>query len=310
MADALARQEEALREGEERFRATFEQAAVGVAHVGLDGRWLDVNRRLAAIVGYERDELLGLTFQDLTHPDDLAADLAQMRALLAGEIATGAMEKRCIRKDGEVVWVQLTVSLVRRPDGAARYFIAVVEDIDWRKASEAAQAHLAAIVASSEDAIIGKTLDGLVTSWNPAAKALFGYAAAEMVGRPVTLIIPPDRQREEQDVLEQLTRGEEIAHYETVRRRRDGSLIDVALTVSPIRDGNGAIIGASTIVRDITARKQAEAALRESGARYRAVFETAGVGIARVEFAGARFVDVNQTLCTMLGYGRHELLSS
>jgi PAS domain S-box-containing protein len=125
-----------LEESEERFRATFEQAAVGIAHVGPDGRWLRVNRKLCDIVGYGPDELVALTFQDITHPEDLEADLAQVRRLLAGEIATYSMEKRYFRKDGSLVWINLTVSLVRTPRGQPKYFISVVEDDTDRKALE------------------------------------------------------------------------------------------------------------------------------------------------------------------------------
>src|SRR5262249_28020475 len=187
----------ALRDIETRFRATFEQAAVGMAHVGLDGRWLAVNRRLCEIVGYTADEMLTLDFQSVTHPDDLDADLANARALLAGEIETYATEKRYVRKDRSVVWITLTVSLVRDAAGVPQYFISVVEDIEKRKRAEAAQAQLAAIVASTDDAIIGKALDGTVTSWNRAAENLFGYTEFEMIGQPLARIIPHDKRDEE-----------------------------------------------------------------------------------------------------------------
>lgn len=131
--------EQALRDSEQRFRGTFEQAAVGMAHVGLDGSWLVVNDRLCQIVGYAREELSTKTFQDITHPDDLEADLNYVRRLLAGEIKTYSMEKRYIRKDGSVVWINLTVSIARDPvQGQFRYFIAVIEDIDARKQAEEA----------------------------------------------------------------------------------------------------------------------------------------------------------------------------
>src|SRR5918993_5813250 len=128
--------EEVLRESEERFRATFEHAAVGAAHVGIDGRWLRVNLRLSEIVGYEREELLERTFQDITHPDDLEEYLEQMRLMLEGELQTYTMEKRYLRKGGPEVWVNLTVSLVRDASGEPAYFIAVVEDISERKKTE------------------------------------------------------------------------------------------------------------------------------------------------------------------------------
>jgi PAS domain S-box-containing protein len=130
------RAEAELKESEERFRATFEQAAVGIAHNALDGSWLRVNQRLCDILGYTREELLQKTFQEITYPDDLDADLEQTRRLLAGEINTFTMEKRYIRKDGSVVWINLTVSLVREPSGDPGYFIAVIEDISERKQVE------------------------------------------------------------------------------------------------------------------------------------------------------------------------------
>lgn len=128
--------EAALRASEQRFRATFEQAAVGIAHVALDGRWLLVNDRLLEIVGFGRDELLALTFQDITHPDDLAADVEQVGRLITGELATYEMEKRYFRRDRSLVWVNLTVSLVRHDDGTPAYFISVIEDVSRRRRVE------------------------------------------------------------------------------------------------------------------------------------------------------------------------------
>lgn len=128
--------EEVLRESEERFRATFEHAAIGAAQVGIDGRWLRVNRRLGEIVGYEPDELLNTTFQDITHSDDLERDLEQMGRLLRGEVQTYTVEKRYLRREGPAVWVNLTVSLVRDSSGEPAYFITVVEDISERKRAE------------------------------------------------------------------------------------------------------------------------------------------------------------------------------
>ncbi|MBI3244299.1 MAG: PAS domain S-box protein [Chloroflexi bacterium] len=134
--------EEALRESEERFRATFEQAAVGVANVSPDGRWLRVNQALCDIVGYSREELLQLTFQDITHPDDLETDLDHVRRILAGEMQTYALEKRYIHKDGSHVWIGLTVALMREPSGAPKYFISIIKDIsEHRQAEEALSQH-------------------------------------------------------------------------------------------------------------------------------------------------------------------------
>jgi PAS domain S-box-containing protein len=133
---------------------------------------------------------------------------------------------------------------------------------------------LAAIVESSDDAIVSKTLDGIITSWNPAAERLFGYAANEAIGRPISMLAPPGRETEMAAILERIRRGDRVEHFETVRRRKDGGLIDISLTVSPIRDRRQRIVGASKIARDITEHKRAEEALVASEARFRTLANT------------------------------------
>jgi PAS domain S-box-containing protein len=145
-----------LAESERAFRATFEQAAVGIAHVALDGSWLRVNDRLCTILGYRRAELLSLTFQDITHPDDLARDVAQVQALLAGKVSTYSMEKRYIRKGGDAVWANLTVSVAHDDDGRPLHFISVIEDISARKQTER---KLQELTASLEQRVDQRTVD-------------------------------------------------------------------------------------------------------------------------------------------------------
>jgi PAS domain S-box-containing protein len=147
-----------LRQSEARFEATFEQAAVGIALVAPDGRWLKVNRKLCAIAGYSPEELLSKTFQDITHPDDLKADLDLMRRMLAREVDTRTLEKRYLRKDGSIVWINLTVSLVRKNDGEPDYFIAVIEDISTRKSAEAELKKRNAELERFDRASIGREL--------------------------------------------------------------------------------------------------------------------------------------------------------
>lgn len=242
----------------QRFRVTVECAPVGIAHVRPDGSWLWVNDTLCSLLGYSRDELSARTFQAITYPGDLAADLTYVEEMLHGTRDTYAMDKRYIRKDGSLVWAHLTVSLIRDAAGRPDYFIGIVQDIGERKQHEAASAHLAAIVISSSDAIISKTLDGIITSWNASAERMFGYTAHEMIGQSILRLIPPERCAEEDTVLARLRAGEVVDHFETVRVTKDGRLIDVSLTISPIRDASGAIIGASKIARDITERKRLE----------------------------------------------------
>ncbi len=165
---------------------------------------------------------------------------------------------------------------------------------------------LAAIVDSSQDAIIGKDLSGIVTSWNQGATALFGYTAPEMIGTPVVRLIPADRRHEEDMLLARIAQGEKVEPYDTVRVKQNGSRIHVSLTVSPVKDATGRVIGASKIARDITQRTRAEAALRESEERFRRVFEHAPTGIAITDSEG-RFEQCNPAYCALLGYGEEEL---
>jgi PAS domain S-box-containing protein len=169
------------------------------------------------------------------------------------------------RPDGSRITARVSIDPIRDASGRVVGAINVFHDVTDRRAAEHAQAHLAAIVASSDDAIVAKNLDGTITSWNAAAERIFGYTAAEAVGRSITLIVPADRLDEEAGILERLRRGERIDHYETVRRHRDGSLLDISITVSPIRDAGGHIVGASKIARNVTAQKLAEKLRAEEG---------------------------------------------
>lgn len=256
--------EQALQESEQVYRSTFELAAVGVAHVSADGRWLRSNRKLCEIMGYTEAELAQLRFQQVTHPDDLAADMAETNKILAGELDTFTMEKRYIRKDKSIVWVNLTVSAVRDANRNFKYFITVVEEITTRREAEEARARLAAIVQSSEDAIVSKDLNGIITTWNIGAQHIFGYSSEEAVGQSITIIIPPELREQETRILARLRAGERIEHFETIRMTKLGERINVSLTISPMRDSRGRIIGASKIARDITESKKVEAALRDS----------------------------------------------
>ena len=168
--------------------------------------------------------------------------------------------------------------VLERPDGARRTVLAhaspftddagelqgavnILVDITDRKEAELASAFLSIIVESSDDAIISKSLDGVIQSWNHGAQRIFGYSAAEAIGQSILLLIPPDLVHEEYEILSRLSRGERIEHYETIRVAKDGNCIDISVTISPIRDASGQIIGASKIARDITTRKQNDAAI-------------------------------------------------
>jgi len=189
----------APRESEKRFRDTFEHAAVGIAHVGLDGRWLRINRKLCDILGYSREELQTLTFQDITHSEDVATDLALARKCLAGEIDDYRMEKRYLRKDGGLVWAELTVALVRSEDGAPDYFISVIEEIDQRKhdqaALEQANSLYQGLIEHMRDGVaiydaVDDGADFVFAAFNPAAARSARISADQVIGRSVREVFP------------------------------------------------------------------------------------------------------------------------
>ncbi|MEA2696100.1 MAG: hypothetical protein QOI66_371 [Myxococcales bacterium] len=176
-----------------------------------------------------------------------------------------------------------------------------------RQTLSAEARRLAAIVASSDDAIIGKDLDGIVSSWNPGAEGLFGYTAAEMIGQPITRLIPPERQADEERILDRIRRGERVEPFDTQRRTKDGRLIDVSVTVSPIKDPDGRIIGASKVARDISRRKRTDEALRYERDRAQQYLDTAGVILLALDMQG-RITLVNRYACNVLGWTAEELL--
>ena len=173
---------------------------------------------------------------------------------------------RVVLPDGTTKYVQSTGHPVFNASGDPVEYVGILMDVTERRRAEQATRLLAAVVESSHDGIVSKNLDGVITSWNKGAERLFGYAAEEAVGQNIALIIPPDRHDEERAIVERLTRGERVDHFETVRMRKDGRLLDVALTISPMKDAAGRVVGASKLARDITERKRAEEALRQAQA--------------------------------------------
>jgi len=257
--------EKALHESEQELADFFENASVGMHWVGPDGIILRVNRSQLKLLGYLPDEYLGHHIAEFHVDQNVIADI--LRRLAAGEILRDCeAQMRC--RDGSIKDVLIDSSVLWRA-GQFVHTRCVTRDITDRKRADEAQARLAAIVESSQDAIVSKTLEGQIVSWNTAAERLFGYTREEAVGQPITMLIPPERQDEEQMILSRLRRGERIEHYETVRINKEGRRMEVSLTISPVRDGRGRIIGASKIARDITTKKRAEELLRESEARFR-----------------------------------------
>ena len=205
-------------------------------------------------------------FYQRIHPDDRDRVRREVFLERPDEGSHFDVDFRIVLPGGAIKCVRSTGHPVRNISGDLVEYVGTSIDVTERKRGEQATRLLAAVVESSHDAIVSKDLDGIITSWNKGAERLFGYAAEEAVGQHITLIIPPDRRDEERAIIERLKRGEGVDHFETVRIRKDGSLLDVALTISPIKDAAGGIVGASKLARDITERKRAEDALRQAQA--------------------------------------------
>jgi PAS domain S-box-containing protein len=271
------RAEEAVQRSEARLRAAFSQTYSFVVLLQPDGTIIEANRAALDAAGVNNpNQLTGRKFWEpwwSPLPQEVAILNDAIRRAATGEMVRGECEF-CL-PDGTRRICDRTLSPVLDDKGKVTMIVATGLDVTERKQTEAATGLLASIVANSDDAIISKTLDGIVTSWNKGAEAMFGYSSSEAVGRSITLIVPPDRHEEEIDILGRLGRGERIVHFETIRRRRNNSLIELSLTISPIRDSLGKIVGASTIARDISARKHAERMIGRGARQQKALFRLA-----------------------------------
>ena len=390
------RADEALRASEQRFSTAFHQAPIGMALVAPDGGYLKVNHALCEMLGYPESILLAKTFEDVTHPDDLAVGRPLVRDMIAGHCDTFQLEKRYVCADGSIITALVNVALVRDRDGQALYQIAhvqdwsarkqaeldirealerlseaqrigqigdwgfelasqaiswspevyrilgrdpalgpprdyadnatvfdeasqarmtekialviatgskqeyellakrgdgeqvwlqvfvvptcdssgkvcrlrgTVQDISQRKRGQLVSARMAAIVESSEDAIVSMDMNGLITSWNASAERIFGYTAQEMLGQSILRVIPVEHREEEAKNRQRVQQGQRIHHFETTRVSRHGQLIDVSSSISPIKDERGNIVGASRILRDISERRQMNVKLQRDAER-------------------------------------------
>ncbi len=294
IAFALDRADRDRRLAEERFRATFEQAAVGVALLSPEGRWLRVNRKLCDIVGYPPAELLQKTFQDITHPEDLDADLALARRVLAGDLETYTLEKRYFRKDASIVWINLTVSLVRAADGAPEYFIAVVEDISRRRAAEdslrMSEARFRSLSESELIGIIVADFEGRILEANPAFLKMVGYGREDVDAGRIRLdeLTPSVFREQDQHAIAQLKAGGVAPPWQKEYIRKDGSRMPVLVGVSPLKGSAAAVVA---FALDLSEKRRLEEQLRHAQ-RMEIVGRLAG-GVAH---------DFNNLLTPILGY--------
>lgn len=291
--------EELLRESEARLGSILRQSPAGIVLTDVDGRITLVNPRWCQMLGYPEEEVIGLSVIDITHSSSVDPTLAAVSRLAAGG-PDFQIEKIYCRKDGSLLNAQSNVSALRSSTGEFVGLIAVVLDITERKRASEAAAQLAAIVDSSHDAIVSKDLQGSITSWNLGAQIMFGYSAEEIVGKSIVCLVPLDRRPEEHEILASILEGKGLNHFETVRLRKDGSLAEVSITMSPIRDAGGVITGASIVARDITEQKKAEATLRQNAGLFTTLIAQAPMGTYVVD-SKLRIQQVNAVALPVFG---------
>src|SRR5713226_6184154 len=289
------------RREDHRFAGLLEAAPDAMVCVDADGRIALVNAQAERVFGYGRDELVGQPVEMLVpdavrdvHPGHRAGYVADPAPRPMG----AGLELAGRRRDGSTFPAEISLSAIDTEQGIL--VSAAVRDVTQQRLAAETAAQLASIIQSSHDAVIGKTLDQVITSWNPGAERLYGYMAQEMIGRHIEALIPVEDRVPEAEVLAAVTRGERVEQYQTRRQRKDGTMVEVSLTLSPIADRSGASVGVATVARDVTERQRADD-------RFRGLMEAAPDAMVCVD-ADGRIALVNAQTERLFGYGRDELV--
>jgi len=298
--------QEKLIESEEKFVKAFQNSPSPMAISTLDeGRYIDVNRSFLETFGFKREEVLGRTYQDIK----IFADPGQRKK------AIQHVKENKVVRDWEIEFHTRTgkqriglFSAESLDTQSGRYLLGTMKDITERKLAEKKNLQLASIVAYSDDAIIGKDLEGRITSWNKGAELMYGYTESEVLGKSIAILAPAEQRNEIEQFLKKIREGKYIKHHETLRQRKDGTFIHVSLTVSSIKDTNGQIIGTSTIARDITERKLAVEVLRQSEERFMKAFQTSPILMSITTIEEGRFVEINNCFLKTLDYKRADVI--
>ncbi|MBC7911233.1 MAG: PAS domain S-box protein [Pyrinomonadaceae bacterium] len=297
-----------MKEADEKIRFhahLLNEVEQAVVATDMEGRITYWNQFAEKLYGWQAVEVIGRNVLEVT-PSDASREQAEeiLTHLRRGESWSGDFQAQ--RRDGSVFPARVTDSPVYDADGKQIGIVGSSEDISERKRGEEARRLLAAIIQSSDDAILSKTLEGKVTSWNAGAQKMYGYTAEEAVGQHISFIIPPELEGQLKEILERIQLGERIEHLETLRVRKDGTRINVSVRISPVNDATGQVVGASSIARDITERMKTEQALRESEEHHRIVAETASDAIITID-ERSEIIFVNRAAEGIFGYTVEEM---
>lgn len=285
-----------------------------ICHVSADGTLLYVSPSCRELLGYSSDEMVGTNGFGNIHPEDRDRIIAATNST-AGLAEPLPLEYRLRRKDGRYVWVEASLRrLLDQTDsdhgsGDSESLVVVVRNIQHRKDAEQDRALLAAIVRSTHDAVIGKSLDGTIQTWNAAAARMYGYSAGEIIGQPAHVLSRRGEAEEMRKLLATVRTGRRIEDFRTVHRTRSGRDLYVSLSVSPVTEPSGNIIGIAATVRDVGNQREIEQILRRSEERYRAIFNSASIGVAVHDLQG-KWLAINDTGCRILGRTRHEVMQT
>jgi PAS domain S-box-containing protein len=298
--------EEALRQAIGYNRSLIEASLDPLVTISSEGKITDVNDATVKATGYSRADLIGTDFSRyFAEPERAKAGYEQV--FRDGSVRDYELQIR--HRNGRTTPVLYNATVFRDGSGNVAGVFAAARDITERKRAEEEWSRLAAIVDSSDDAIIGKSLDGIILSWNSGAEKIYGYTAREAVGQHVSILVPPAHVDDIDHLLEKFGRGEPVLHYETVRMKKDGNPIEVSLTLSPIKDRDGRLVGASTIARDITERKKAEETIRLANAYNRSLIEASLDPLVTISPDG-KITDVNDATVQVTGYAREDLIGT
>jgi sigma-B regulation protein RsbU (phosphoserine phosphatase) len=287
--------------------AILDQVRNAVIATDLYGNITYWNKYAEQLYQYAAAEVIGKPISEVTVAEsEIKSEPFILNQVTTAGYWSGEFDNR--RKDGSTFPARGLISLVRGPDGQPLSIVRITFDITDLKVAEETRSRLAAIVESSDDGIIVLTSDGRVTSWNKGAEELYGYSAEEMIGQSISVCVPENRQDETNRILREVVKGQRVRHHETQRIRKDGKLIDVSLTVSPVKYSDGTV-GVSTIARDITDRKRADEALRESEARYRLISENAADVIYTLDIPTRKVTFFSPSIQRLLGYTQEEAMA-